>query len=238
MRKTTKNVALILLFLTLSVLLALMIYLHFFASENQGISGQWTTEVNMTEQAAATAFLWLQDIEGVSVTMEDVESRMEGLTVTVGLDLEQTDRAEGTFRCHVVPESYEECRGTAYEAFAALFREFSAQRLRMAGYTGDTGAEAMEELVAESFGMSTVSYLMSCAPSLLPSLEALQEEYDGSGTYRTADGVLTRQFETDSAALTKTEGYIRQEDALILTQGFDTENPRHYPIIYILNQTE
>lgn len=68
MRKTTKNVALILLFLTLSVLLALMIYLHFFASENQGISGQWTTEVNMTEQAAATAFLWLQDIEGVSVS--------------------------------------------------------------------------------------------------------------------------------------------------------------------------
>lgn len=238
MRKTTKNVALILLCLTLSVLLALMIYLHFFASENQDISGQWTAEVDMTGQAAMTAFIWLQDIEGVSVSMEDVKSRMEGLTVTVNLNIEQDARSEGTFRCNVVPESYEQCRGAAYETFAALFREFSAQRLRMAGYTGDTDAEAVEELVEESFGMSTVSYLMSCAPSLLPSLEELQEEYDGSGTYRTADGILTRQFETGSVLQTKTEGYIRRESDLILTQGSGAEDSGDYPVVYLLNQTE
>lgn len=238
MRKTTKNVALIRLVLTLSVLLALMIYLHFFASEDQNISGQWTTEVDMTGQAAATAFLWLRDIEGVSLSLEDVESRMEKLTVTVDLELEQTARSEGAFRCYVVPESYEACREAAYERYAELFRECSAQRLRMAGYSGDTGAEAVEGLVEESFGMPTVSYLMSCAPSLLPSLEALQEEYDGSGTYRTAEGILTREFETGSAAQIKEEGYIRHGLDLILTQKPGAENAGDYPVVYLLKQTE
>lgn len=238
MRKTTKNVALILLFLTLSVLLGLMIYLYFFASKNEDISGQWTAETDMTKQAALTAFCWLQDIEGVSLSMEEAESRMGELTIEVNMTLEQTDRSEGTFRCYVAPESYEECQRAAYEAFAALFSELTAERLRMAGYTGDVGTEAVEELVTESFGMPTVSYLMTCAPALLPSLEELQEEYDGSGTYRTADGVLTRQFETGSAAYTRTEGYIRRESDLILTQAPDAEDYDHYPIIYQLDQSE
>jgi len=238
MGKTTKNVALILLFLTLIVLLALMIYLHFFASADQDISGQWTTQADLSEQASVTAFLWLQDIEGVDVSLEELEPCMEGLTVQVDLTLEQTARSEGTFRCYVVQESYENCNQAAYEAFAAVFRELLGERLRMAGYTGDTGAEAVETLVTETFGMSTVSYLTSCGPALLPSLEELQGEYDGSGTYATAEGILTRQFEAGGARRTETESYIRVESELILTKGDDAEDSDDYPVLYILHQAE
>lgn len=234
MRKTAKRVTLGLLFLTLSFLLAFFVYLYFLASGDKDLSGEWTTEVDMTEQAAVTAFIWLQDMEGVSVSMEDLESRMDGLTVEVNLTLEQTARSEGTFRCSIVPESYEGCNQAAYEAFAALFRELTGERLRMAGYAGDTGAEAVEALVTETFGTSTVSYLMSCAPALLPSLEELQGEYDGSGTYETADGILTRQFEADGVLQAKAERYIREETELVFTGEAGAENADDYPVVYIL----
>lgn len=238
MRKSVKRVALSLLFLTLSLLLAFMVYLHFWASEDRDLSGRWAAEVDMTGQAAVSALIWLQDMEGVSVSMEDVESRMEGLTVEVDLMLEKTARSEGTFRSHIVPESYEGCNQAAYEAFAVLFRELTGERLRMAGYTGDTGEEAVEELVEETFGMPTVSYLMSCGPALLPSLEELQGKYDGSGTYETAEGVLTRRFESGNAIQGKAERYIRKETELVLTGEAGAENADDYPVVYILQESE
>lgn len=167
---------------------------------------------------------------------------MQDLTVQVNLTFEQTARSEGTFRCNVLPESYDACNQAAYEAFAAAFRRLTAERLRMAGYGGDTDEEAVEALVLETFGMSTVSYLMSCGPALLPSLEELQSQYDGNGTYKAAEGILTRQFDADGSDAAKTECYIRKGSSLILSEeagpvtqaGFSD----HYPVLYILNQPQ
>lgn len=240
MRKTIKNAVIILLFLTLSVSTALLAYFHFFLSDEEELSGEWTADLDMTEEAAVAALGWLQEIEGVSVSLEDVESYMQGLTVQVDLDFEQTDRSAGTFQCNVVPESYDACRQAAYEAFAAAFQELLAERLRMAGYTGSMDEEAIEELVTETFGMSTVSYLMTCGPELMPSLEDLQAEYDGSGTYEAAEDILTRQFGTGPGVATRVESYIRQDDILVLTEeigsvpaGFSADD---YPVMFTLKQ--
>ena len=48
---------------------------------------------------------------------------------------------------------------------------------------------------------------MSYAPDLLPSLEDLQAQFDGSGTYQTAQNILTRQFENGTVTA---EYYIRK----------------------------
>ena len=228
--------------MTLSVSTAFLIYLRFLESRDKDLSGEWTADLNMTEQAAAKAFSWLQDIEGVSVTLEELGGYMQDLTVQVNLTFEQTARSEGTFHCNVLPESYDACNQAAYEAFAAAFRRLTAERLRMAGYGGDTDEEAVEALVLETFGMSTVSYLMSCGPALLPSLEELQSQYDGNGTYKAAEGILTRQFDADGSDAAKTECYIRKGSSLILSEeagsvtqaGFSD----HYPVLYILNQPQ
>jgi hypothetical protein len=242
MRRAVKNTIYTLLLLTLSVSTAFLIYLRFLESRDKDLSGEWTADLNMTEQAAAKAFSWLQDIEGVSVTLEELGGYMQDLTVQVNLTFEQTARSEGTFRCNVLPESYDACNQAAYEAFAAAFRKLTAERLRMAGYGGDTDEEAVEALVLETFGMSTVSYLMSCGPALLPSLEELQSQYDGNGTYKAAEGILTRQFDADGSDAAKTECYIRKGSSLILSEeagpvtqaGFSD----HYPVLYILNQPQ
>lgn len=241
MRKTVKNTVFILLLLTLSVSTALLAYLYFFTSGGGGLSGdknlsgEWTAELNMTDQAAVTAFSWLQDIEAVSVSLEDMESYMQDLTIQVNLTLEQTGRSEGTFHCNILPESYDACNQAAYEAFAMAFRELLTERLHMAGYTGDTDKEAVEALATETFGMSTMSYLMSCGPALLPSLEELQAQYDGSGTYEAAEGILTRQFEAGETVDTRAERYIRKDSTLILYQ--ETGSGAN-GLIYILKQSQ
>lgn len=242
MRRTMKNAILLLLLLTLSASTALLAYLHFFAPDDGNPAGEWTADLDMTEQAAVTAFGWLQDIEAVSVSLEDVESCMQGLTIQVNLTLEQTARSEGVFRCQVLPGSYEACNQAAYEAFARAFRELLAERLLMAGYAGGTDEEAVEALVRETFGMPTVSYLMSCGPALLPSMEELQAGYDGSGVYEAAEGILTREFDGGGPVDVRSERYIRKGASLILSEeagaasaGFLWER---YPVIYTLKQTQ
>lgn len=246
MKKSVKNTIIILLILTLSVSTALLTYLYFFAPEggrlsrNQDLSGEWIAALDMTERAAVTAQGWLQDIEAVSISLEEMENYMQNLTIQVSLTLEQTTRSEGTFRCYVVPESYDACNRAAYEAFAAAFQALLIERLRMAGYTGSTDADAIEALVAETFGMSTIDYLMTCGPALLPSLETLQAQYDGSGAYQTADGILTRQFDAGGAVVTKSEIYIRKDFSLILSEddgfGHSGRFSGFEPMIYTLKQ--
>lgn len=236
MRKTIKNAIFIILLVTLSISTALLAYLHFFASGEKELSGEWTTNLDMTEHAAVTALDWLQDIEAVSVSLEDMESYMHGLTVQVNLTIEQTGRGEGTFKCNVSPESYEVCNQAAYEAFAMAFQDLLAERLSMAGYTGGTDKESVETLVNETFGMSTISYLMDYGPGLLPSLEDLQDEYDGSGTYKAEEDILTREFDNGGSVTTKAEYYIRKDSTLILSgeSGVVTDDSisDYYPIIY------
>lgn len=246
-QKSIKNTILIILLLTLGVSTALLAYLHFFASGNRSVSGEWTADLDMTEHAAATALSWLQEIEAVSVTLEDMESCMQGLTVQVELTLEQTDHTGGTFCCTVLPESYDACDRAAYEAFAAVFRELLTERLHMAGYTGSMDEEAIEALVTETFGMSTISYLMTYGPALLPSLEDLQAQYEGSGTYEAAEGILTRQFDAGWSVEAKAEYYTRTDSKLILLEetgsissGSSPVGPfsEDYPIMYTLKQPQ
>ncbi len=242
MGKIIKNIILTLLLLTLSISTALLAYLHFFAADDGELSGEWTAELDMTHQAAVTALGWLQEIEAVSVSLEDMESYMQDLNIQVNLTLEQTGSSEGTFCCNVLPESYDACNQAAYEAFAMAFRELLAQRLQMAGYEGGTDMESMESLVTETFGMSTVSYLMSCGPSLLPSLEDLQERYGGSGTYEVAEDILTRRFDVNGVVTTKAEHYIRKDSNLILLEEISSVSAASFsdydPVIYTLKQPQ
>lgn len=241
MKKTLKTVIVTLLFLTLAASTALLAYLHFFASEDSGLAGEWVAELDLTERAAVSAYSWLQDIEGVSLSLEEVESYIPELTIEVSLIFAQADESTGTFACQVSPESYEACRKEAYAALTAAFHDLLAKRLAMAGYAGGTDGEALEALVMGTFGMSTEDYLASCGPELLPSLEELQAQYEGGGSYEMTEDVLTRRFEEDGTVVTRAEIYIRQDESLILmgetdgdTSGLSSDE---YPVVYTLQQS-
>ena len=234
MRKILRNSVLTILFLFLVTSTVLLAYLHFFASDDKNPSGEWTAKLDMTQQSAVTALGWLQGIEAVTISLEDMETYMQDLTIEVHLAFEQTAHSGGTFYCNVLPESYDACNQAAYEAFAKAFEDLLIERLCMAGYTGDTDKQTIEALVTETFGMSTVSYLKSCGPELLPPLEDLQDQYDGSGTYKAAGGILTRQFDGGETAATRMEYYIRKDSSLILSGENDFA---HSAVIYTLQQS-
>lgn len=240
MRRTVRDAVVVLLLLSLSISTAILVYLHFFAADERDLSGEWAAELDLTGRAAATAFGWLQDIEAVSLSLEDMDAYMQDLTVRIDLTLEQTERFGGNFRCSVRPESYEACRQAAYEAFAMVFLDLLADRLHMAGYTGSTDRDAVEALVQETFGMSAVSYLTAYGPALLPSLEALQAQYDGSGTYEATEDTLIRRYSVGGTATVKTEGCIRKDSTLILSEeiGADTAGSfaDRYPMAFVLQQ--
>lgn len=246
MRKVI-NTILTFLFLSLGASTAILTYYLFFAETDEDLSGEWITKLDMTQYAATSALGWLQDIEAVSVSLQDIEACMQGLDIQVNLTLDQTDRSMGTFRCNILPESYDACNQAAYEAFAFVFRDLLAERLRMAGYMGDMDADGMDEeaieaLVTETFGMSTVSYLMVCGPVLLPPLEELQAGCDGSGTYEAVEGILTRRFEDELPVAAKKERYIRTNNQLILSGEIGSVSANslldRYPLVYILKQRE
>lgn len=234
MTKIVKSVVFTILLLFSVSSAALLTYLHFQALDEKNLSGTWTARLDMTEQTAVAALSWLQDIEGVSISIEDMRAAMQGLNIELQLSFEQTTRSEGNFQCRISPESYDACCQAAYEAFAAAFQNLVIQRLHMAGYTGSTDKEAVEALVTQAFGTSTLSYLINYGPNLLPSLEELQDQYDGSGTYKAIDGTLTRQFEDDLTALTKTEDYIREGSNLILSEDINSDSN---VVIYTLQQS-
>lgn len=241
MKRAIKNIVFTLLFLSLSAAIAVLAYLYLYRPGDRDLSGEWTTELPMTQYAAAQAYGWLQDIEAVSISQEDVEAYMPELTIQVNLSFQETARFQGTFRCSVLPESYESCSQAAYEAFAAAFKELVAQRLCMAGYTESAEADNVEALVNETFGMSTVSYLTAYGPALLPSLEELQAEYEGSGTYEAGESVLQRQFTAGGTAAAKEENYVRKDSMLILSGEAGTAVslfPERYPIVYQLIESE
>lgn len=238
MGKILKNAVVTFLILILGTSTALLAYLHFFASGDSDFTGEWTADVDVTKQAAVTALDWLQDIEAVSVSMEDMESYMPNLTIQVNLTMEQTARMEGTFSTNIRQDSYDACNQAAYEAFANGFRELLGERLRMAGYEGGTEQEDVETLVVDAFGMSTVSYLMTYGPELLPSLEDLQAQYDGSGTYEADEGILAWRFEDRGQSGTRAEYYIRKDANLVLSGEADSGDSGLfsdcYPMIYTL----
>ncbi len=212
MRKTVS----VLLFLTLSISTVLLAYLYFSSPEDKKLSGEWTAKLDMTEQAAAAAYGWLQEIEAVTVSLDDLEACMQELSIQADLTLEQTTRSGGTFHGEILPESYDACEQAAYEALAGTFRKLVARRLQLAGYTGSTEEDAVEALIRETFGMSAVEYLRACGPVLLPSREELQARYGGSGTYEMAEGFLIREYDTDAPGPPRSERCIRQGADLIL----------------------
>lgn len=238
MKKIMKNVLLTLLILTLGASTALLAYLHFFAPDN--LSGEWTGTLDMTPRATATALDWLQEVEGVSISLEDLQTYLQDLVIETDLYLEQTHSAAGTFHCRVLPESYEACRTAAYEGFAAAFQDILALRLHMAGYTGGTDPGSLEALTTQALGMSAIDYLMEYAPALLPSIEELQAQYDGSGIYESTDGTLIRQFSSGHNGSAIAEYYIWKGDTLVLTGSASDSSPDFssviYPVIYTRKQ--
>ena len=75
---------------------------------------------------------------------------------------------------------------------------------------------------------------MNFGPALLPSLEDLQAQYDGSGTYEAAEGILTWRYENGTA---KTDNYVWEDSSLVLSGEDDSDSQgQKKPVILIFRK--
>ena len=68
----------------------------------------------------------------------------------------------------------------------------------------------------------------------MPSLEDLQAQYNGSGTYEVAEGILTRRYDDGT---TKTENYVWENFSLVLSEEGNSDGQgQKKPVILIFQK--
>lgn len=142
--------------------------------------GDWISEADITKEVAAKAEVWLEDIEGVTVTTKELEEKMGPLTIVVVEHYEIDEAGNAVHTKAVSQDSYDECVKKAYTKMAEAFEELITVRFEMAGLDVN-GEQTVQELFSKVFGMTMEEYLTMQLPDLVPSYEELCKQYTESG---------------------------------------------------------
>lgn len=169
-------VLLLLLVVFLLAAISCALALRIYKGPNTSPVGRWRMYVDLTETARARANGWLQRAElGERVDASDALP-----PIRVGVLLELTP--DGGWRREVEENSLEAAEKEAENALAAALRELLLLRIADAGRAAGTPEDA-ETRFQKAIGMSSVQYLESYGPRLLPTPDELRESYEGSGSY-------------------------------------------------------
>lgn len=169
-------VLLLLLVVFLLAAISCALALRVYKGPNTSPAGRWRLYVDLTETARARANGWLQRAElGERV---DAADRLPPIRVGVLLEL----TPDGGWRREVEESSLEAAEKEAENALAAALRELLLLRFADAGRAAGTPEDA-EMRFQKAIGMSSLQYLESYGPRLLPTLDQLRESYEGSGSY-------------------------------------------------------
>lgn len=169
-------VLLLLLVVFLLAAISCALALRVYKGPNTSPAGRWRLYVDLTETARARANGWLQRAElGERV---DTADRLPPIRVGVLLEL----TPDGGWRREVEESSLEAAEKEAENALAAALRELLLLRFADAGRAAGTPEDA-ETRFQKAIGMSSLQYLESYGPRLLPTLDQLRESYEGSGSY-------------------------------------------------------
>lgn len=139
--------------------------------------GEWVNQIDITETVAANAEIWLEDIEGVTVTTQEVKYLMGSLTVesTEAYSIDESGNAVCVRR--ISEESYTSCAEQAYAGMATAFEYYIKKRFEMAGMELTEEDLSVADLFSELFGMSMEEYLDLYAPDIMPTYMELNSCY-------------------------------------------------------------
>ncbi|MCR5399414.1 MAG: serine hydrolase [Lachnospiraceae bacterium] len=174
-RKSSINIALAILILTIGVAIA-SVALIYLTDPRKRLYGTWSTDVEMGSEAHTHASVWLSSaVRGAEI---DMSGYMDDITVATLLRIND----DGTWSYNVDEGSYAAAKEQAYNGMAAALKALVV--LRAQGYGVQLhDDEAAENLICEKTGMSSVEYLKSYGPVLVTNLDSLREQYDKSGTF-------------------------------------------------------
>lgn len=201
-------------FLTLFLIVLLMVVIAggalfwWIGRPERKLPGHWQRNVDFTASGRMYAREWLMAAEGGADY--DPAAYIPELSVTVELVLGE----DGTWSGRVDEDSYNEAVQKAYRGLEDSFEDLLITRVQASGREMESREEAAQS-IAETIGMSCAEYLRTYGPKLLPDLEELQAQYNGSGSWSAEKGVLLR----DGSG----EAYLINTDLLVLSGTEGTE---------------
>lgn len=135
-----------------------------------------TKYVSVSEEASAKAYVWLAQIEDMSLEYEDVQGIMGEMKLEVVLT---PTEQKGIYTQAPVEASYKECVNKAKAGLERAYLEVLKSRLLAAGFEGNCEKADMDKMMQEAYGVSVSEYLEQCDVSLLPEFTTIQEKYSG-----------------------------------------------------------
>ena len=141
----------------------------------------FTRTVSLSEDVAVNTYVWLSDVEGMTLTYSDIKDQVGAIDLEIAMT--PTGKSH-LYTQEVSAESYTECEK---KAKAGLKNAFIAVAKEQLGDSADVSA-----LMEDTFGVTVEEYLESCNLTLLPTLESLQDKYSGEYENKIFNG---RDFE-------------------------------------------
>lgn len=131
---------------------------------------------SVSEEAAARAYVWLNQIEDMHLSYGDVRKMMGDIRLELILT---PGREDGMYMQTLAEGTLADCESRAQNGLERAYREVVRHRLADAGYEGEISDAMLDDLMREAYGVSVSEYLASCQVQLLPTTEELTEMYIG-----------------------------------------------------------
>lgn len=219
-RKRRSILPVVLTICIMTVLIGVALAAFFFNRMNK-VSGEWTRDIDITDEVISKSALWMSEIEGVHIDMDWVKgvADKQGYKAVINLDLTmaETVRGQGTYDLVVDTNSYDECKSDTYALLAECLNRVVADRLTLVGYADNVSADEAVAITEEVLGQSLESYLQSKNMDMVPGYEVLSDKYSSNGSYVFNTETIT--WTNDKAGETYTESYIVDSDMLIFPES-------------------
>lgn len=182
----------------------LLVYKNFFAKDTSYV-GSWSREIDLRGYVIEEMNEWFKDpTTAALVTFDDTK-------VTVKVDLVFT--GDGKFSEKIDEKSFEETKKAAEALALSGLISFLEKRLDNAGIDSASSGKSIDELIEDALGMSVSEYMKNSGPELLPTLDALKDMYNISGTYEVMDNSMKRTLGGKSIC----ESFFVKDDFLVFS---------------------
>lgn len=133
-------------------------------------------EISITEEVTAKAYVWLNQIEDIDISYEEVRGIMGDISITVEL---KPSENKGMKLQEITDGSYQKCYDAAYNGMAEAYNRVVSKRLLDSGYEGELSANIVDSLMKEAYGLSVMDYLKQCEDlTIIPSEDELKQRFN------------------------------------------------------------
>lgn len=186
------------------------------SGDKKKISGEWTYNVDITDEAATAVAMWLSSIQGSGLTANDVYDELGTQSIKVTCIF---DSNTYSYSQTISDDDYDRCVENVYEATANILERLTMERIEYADIDLESTGISLSELIVETLGYDTITFLHNQAPELIPDKAVFEEKYCDSGRFSLDIKNGEILFVSDLGTEPRTMTYMLNQDKLIVSEN-------------------